>query len=154
MLRSLAKISLLIGSLAHVGGAIYVNALFQNYEFPSVNYFDVSQTRWPYFDQILNGHVAVLPTLNLDVLDFTPPPPTTGNETDDPYEYLDIDLDEWRQTPKFLVVDFGESHSFAENMHNASVSAEKMGADFVVIIRNGSWFASVCFNGSLPSKSI
>lgn len=114
--------------------AIYVSALFQEYIFPSVNYFDVRETKWPYFDQVLSGRVLVLPSLNLDVV-F---PQSAGNATNEeqaPVNDVDDDweLDRWKQSPKFLLVDFG-SASFETAMHNTSLAASKLGVDFVVLI--------------------
>jgi hypothetical protein len=137
-----------------VHAGIYVNALFENYEFSSVNYFDVGETRWPYFDVIILGRVAVLPSLNLDSLNLDQVF-VDKNETDEnatrPFDHFDIlefdaELDRWKDSPKFLVVDFG-SASFEAAMHNTSLAAEKMGVDFVVLVvgSNVTWQEKLSF---------
>ncbi len=135
-MRLLLWLSVLLGEKATlVDCAIYVNAMFQEYIFPSVNYFDVKETKWPYFDQVLSGRVVVLPSLNLDVI-F--PENDDENATKDhrvPFNDIDDDweLERWKEAPKFLIVDFG-SASFDTAMYNTSLAASKVGADFVVLI--------------------
>lgn len=120
-----------------VHASIYVSALFQEYVFPSVNYFDVRETKWPKFDQVLNGRVVVLPSLNLD--ESFPETGDKENATDGSHGPFYPVHDDWvlermKEAPKFLVVDFQSAPSFEEAMYNTSLAASKVGADFVVVV--------------------
>jgi hypothetical protein len=126
-----------------VQGGILVNALFSEYAFPSVRYFEFGETKWPDFDEVLNGRVAVMRSLNLNRL-FAELESYEGNRNEisggnatviGPTINVDDDFGqyEWVTAPKFLVVNLGEA-AFEDAMRNASLAAEKMQADFVVLI--------------------
>lgn len=141
---------LLCGETTLVHAGIYTSGIFQNYEFPSVNYFDLRETKWPYFDQILNGRVAVLPSLNLDQV-FLDRNETDENATTPSFDHFDFmdddaEFNRWKDDPKFLVVDFG-SAPFEAAMENTSLAAEKLGVDFVVLVvgTNVTWKEQYAF---------
>lgn len=142
-----------------VRAGIHVSDVLVNYVFPSVNYFDVKETKWPYFDQVLSGRVAVLPSLNLDQvfpLDYEYEYNETAPNATRPFDHYgniigddDSQLEMWKDSPKFLVVDFGSASSslFEAAMRNTSLAAEKMGVDFVVLVvgSNVTWQEKFCF---------
>lgn len=135
-----------------VDAGILVNAVFSEYSFPSVDYFHFDETEWPYFDEYLNGRVAVMRSLDLDSLfaelhDFEKGTfdAFDGNSQDGNNATLaprgsarlfddDFTFREWERAPKFLVVDFEEAASFEDAMLNTSIAAEKIQADFVILI--------------------
>lgn len=131
------------GCIHVVDASLYVNSLFQEYEFHSVQYFDLLETKWPYFDQVLSGRVAVLPSLDLDQIfarDDSTDDEVLNRTAQDIEQFFDenfnddYQLEVWKESPKFLIVNFGPSSEFDEYMQNTTLAAEKLNVDFVVLV--------------------
>ena len=129
-------------------GRVHITKMLNQYVFPSVRYFDFSETKWRVGDEeILDGRVEVMRSLNLDHLFDELEAYDQGNETlvkpvPSRYYYEK----EWEKTPKYLLVNFDDA-SYEDAMRNASVAAEKMQADFVVLIfgTTATWAERITF---------
>jgi len=140
------------GGLQNAEAGIHIDAFFSEYEFPSTNYFNLMETKWRSYDGILNGYAAVLPSLDLEEV-FGNRASEFGNWTNGSNETEDDDSlipfhvpEDWENVPKFMVVDFG-AFSFEEAMPNTTAAAEKVGADFVIVVlgSNVTWRQRLSF---------
>ena len=132
---SLAAMVCLEQQVRVVHGRIHIIKFFSQYEFPCVRYFNFYETKWWVGDEgTLDGRVEVMRSMNLDHLFADLEAYEHGNHTLVRPGHLDAHSEkEWGETPKYLLVNFGDA-PYEDAMRNASMAAEKVQADFVVLI--------------------